>query len=120
VTDSATETGALPAPTPTATPASSSQALSTATIAGVSIGGLVGSLALVLLLFWLIRRRRLSKRMSSIRGGSPSKPDEKGRCQSVTGTALHGHDDDVFAQFGGKSFRNHDLTPFRIEQYLFL
>ncbi|KAI3331833.1 hypothetical protein HD806DRAFT_529607 [Xylariaceae sp. AK1471] len=105
VTGGATETETLPAPTPTSS--SSSQAPPTATIAGVSVGGVMGGLALLLLLFWLVRRRRLSKRMPSIRADSPTLPDEKGRCQSVTGTALHGHGRNVFAEFGGR-VQSHD------------
>ncbi|KAI0409056.1 hypothetical protein F4802DRAFT_593905 [Xylaria palmicola] len=61
--------------------------LSGAAVAGISVGGVAGGTALCLLLFWLLRRHRLSKRMSSVRGDESPSPGGKSR-RSLTGTAL--------------------------------
>ncbi|KAI0489533.1 hypothetical protein F4859DRAFT_523474 [Xylaria cf. heliscus] len=94
--ESTTET-TRPAPSPASDESESNSGtappLSDMTIAGASVGGAIGGIALLLLVFWLLRRRRLSKRMSSLRGESPTRPpkNEKStadRRHSLTGTAL--------------------------------
>ncbi|KAI0109573.1 hypothetical protein GGR51DRAFT_558265 [Nemania sp. FL0031] len=97
-------TGALPAPTSAQGGSSENASLSRTAIAGVSIAGAVGGIALILLAFWLVRRRRLAKRMSSIRGGSPNPPttpDEKAQRLSLMNTAPYPQNQDPFAEFGG-------------------
>ncbi|KAI1826479.1 hypothetical protein F4861DRAFT_537057 [Xylaria intraflava] len=107
-------------PTPSSTSPSKANgekaSLSRPAVLSISVGSAVGGLILLLLIFWLIRRRRLSKRMSSIRGDSP-KPDKKSsldRPVSLTGTALGSQD--VFAEFGGR-VETHDDSYKRPELY---
>ncbi|KAI1436589.1 hypothetical protein GGR50DRAFT_692995 [Xylaria sp. CBS 124048] len=92
-------------PPATATPADATVAkatLSKVNMITISVGGSVGGIIVIGLMIWFIRRRLLSKRMSSIRGASPFVQDDKNpRAPSLTGTALGG-DQDVFAEFGGR------------------
>ncbi|KAI2635039.1 hypothetical protein GGS21DRAFT_490247 [Xylaria nigripes] len=96
--------GTLPAPTSTAPSQNDGQEayMSKSTVLAISIGSTLGGLALLALLFWLVRRRRLSKRMSSVRGDSPGPGKNPGldRQTSLTGTVLNSHD--IFAEFGGR------------------
>ncbi|KAI1130448.1 hypothetical protein F5Y10DRAFT_289412 [Nemania abortiva] len=104
LTSGATETVTAPASTSSSQASIENASLSRTAIAGVSIGGAVGGIALLLLAFWFIRRRRLSKRMSSLRGGSPmppATPDEKSQRRSLMDAAPYPRSEDPFAEFGG-------------------
>ncbi|KAI0815627.1 hypothetical protein GGR55DRAFT_699473 [Xylaria sp. FL0064] len=68
-------TGTLPTPLPTA-PSQNDNSISSglpkSTLVGIGVAGVVGALVLLATLIWCVRRRRLSKRMSSLRGSSPA------------------------------------------------
>ncbi|KAI1351161.1 hypothetical protein F5Y01DRAFT_130245 [Xylaria sp. FL0043] len=95
-------TSTLPTPLPTAPSQgddSSGSGLSKSTLVGVSIAGVAGVLVLLAALIWCVRRRRLAKRMSSLRGSSPAPslspsmvfdfgPGRRGNDHDPTGTAL--------------------------------
>ncbi|KAI0526144.1 hypothetical protein F5B22DRAFT_271080 [Xylaria bambusicola] len=67
---SATRT--LPAPLPTNSSSSDDSGLPNGTIAGISVISAIGVIVFLTSFFWYARRRRLSKRMSSLRGSSPT------------------------------------------------
>ncbi|KAI0599350.1 hypothetical protein F4775DRAFT_122321 [Biscogniauxia sp. FL1348] len=104
-----TETVSLPLPTglnqgSDSSPSSSSSSLSKGEVVGASIGGTIGALALLLIIFLLIRRHRISKRMSSTRGTSPTLFDEKFVIdQTQSSPKGKGGENDVFAPFGGRA-----------------
>ncbi|KAI0966944.1 hypothetical protein F4678DRAFT_483563 [Xylaria arbuscula] len=95
-TNSATRT--LPTPplptTSTQDEDSSGPHLPESAVVGVSIIGVAGVIGLLVVFFWYARRRRLSKRMSSCRGGSTPLPSPSlsvfnfGRSGDPTGTAI--------------------------------
>ncbi|KAI5920818.1 hypothetical protein F4810DRAFT_401149 [Camillea tinctor] len=110
-----TETVSLPSPTglsqnsdPSSSPSSSSSSpsssLSKGGVVGASIGGTLGAIVLLLIVYLLIRRHRISKRMSSTRGGSPAFFDEKLAIDQTQSTPKGiGGENDVFAPFGGRA-----------------
>ncbi|KAI1634332.1 hypothetical protein F4809DRAFT_528978 [Biscogniauxia mediterranea] len=104
-----TETVSLPSPTGVSqgsdsSPSSSSSSLSKGEVVGASIGGTIGALALLLIIFLLIRRHRISKRMSSTRGNSPTFFDEKSVIDQTQSTPKgNSGENDVFAPFGGRA-----------------
>ncbi|KAK5628134.1 hypothetical protein RRF57_003849 [Xylaria bambusicola] len=65
---SATRT--LPAPLPTNSSSSDDNGLPNGTLAGISVISAIGAIVFLTTFFWYARRRRLSKRMSSLRGSS--------------------------------------------------
>ncbi|KAJ3567557.1 hypothetical protein NPX13_g6725 [Xylaria arbuscula] len=71
--NSATRT--LPAPLPTTSSPSEDNSLPNGTIAGISVVSAVGTILILTSFFWFARRRRMSKRMSSMRGTSPTPMD---------------------------------------------
>ncbi|KAI1273329.1 hypothetical protein F5Y07DRAFT_258359 [Xylaria sp. FL0933] len=94
-------TNTLPTPLPTAPSQGdvSGSGLSKSTLVGVSVAGVAGVLVLLAALIWCVRRRRLAKRMSSLRGSSPAPslspsmvfdfgPGRRGNDHDPVGTAL--------------------------------
>ncbi|KAI1365036.1 hypothetical protein F5Y08DRAFT_194129 [Xylaria arbuscula] len=71
--NSATRT--LPAPLPTISSPTEDSSLPNGTIAGISVVSAVGAILILTSFFWFARRRRMSKRMSSMRGTSPTPMD---------------------------------------------
>ncbi|KAI1499658.1 hypothetical protein F5X99DRAFT_271420 [Biscogniauxia marginata] len=106
-----TESATLPTPTDSSQSNgdSASASLSQSQVVGASIGGTIGAIALLLIAFLLIRRHRISKRMSSTRGGSPTYFDEKSAIdQSQSSPKGASGENDVFAPFGGRA-NSHEI-----------
>ena len=106
----------IPHPPPTNPPDATSDSNSTggsftlgrAEVAGISVGGVIGGLLLLFVVFLLIRRRKLAKRMPSFVDARGDQFDEKlmhDNQKAAVGGRSESHGDDVFAPFGGK-YRN--------------
>lgn len=80
--------------------------LGRAEIAGISVGGVIGGLLLLFVIFLLIRRRKLAKRMPSFVDARGDQFDEKlmhNNQRSAIGARSESNGEDVFAPFGGES-----------------
>ncbi|KAK8056693.1 amidase [Apiospora rasikravindrae] len=80
--------------------------LGTAGIAGISVGGVVGGLLLIFVVFLLIRRRKLAKRMPSFVDARGDQLDEKlmrDNQSAPMGVRTESNGEDVFAPFGGRA-----------------
>jgi hypothetical protein len=73
--------------------------LSSAAVAGISVGGTLAISLVVLIAFLLLRRRRIMKRMSSIRARPPDVDNEP---KFLTERRYSNGEADVFAPFGGQ------------------
>ncbi|KAK7969815.1 hypothetical protein PG988_008888, partial [Apiospora saccharicola] len=79
--------------------------LGRAEIAGISVGGVIGGLLLIFLIFLLIRRRKLAKRMPSFVDARDDQFDEKlmqNNQNSAAGARSESNGEDVLAPFGGE------------------
>ncbi|KAI0014659.1 hypothetical protein F4780DRAFT_323165 [Xylariomycetidae sp. FL0641] len=98
-------TATLPIPSSTTTPSDNEKpsTLSTAAIAGASIAGTLGAIAILILIFISLRRRRISKRTPS-RRGSPDDPyDDKGIMDQSRSPSDAAGNHDIWAPFGGRA-----------------
>ncbi|KAK7951856.1 uncharacterized protein PG986_007584 [Apiospora aurea] len=80
--------------------------LGRAEIAGISAGGVVGGLLLIFVVFLLIRRRKLAKRMPSFVDARGDQLDEKlmhDNQRAARGVRTESNGEDVFAPFGGRA-----------------
>ncbi|KAK8137715.1 hypothetical protein PG984_001095 [Apiospora sp. TS-2023a] len=85
---------------------SSDFTLGRAEIAGISVGGVIGGLLLLFVIFLLIRRRKLAKRMPSFVDARGDQFDEKlmhNNQKLATGARSESNGEDVFAPFGGRA-----------------
>ncbi|KAK8028045.1 hypothetical protein PG991_005101 [Apiospora marii] len=96
----------------TSTPLSSNNTgdsftLGRAEIAGISVGGVIGGLLLLFVIFLVIRRRKLAKRMPSfVNARGRDQFDEKLMHNSqncAMGARSESNGEDVFAPFGGRA-----------------
>ncbi|KAK8126249.1 uncharacterized protein PG998_002008 [Apiospora kogelbergensis] len=101
-------TSTIPSPTATTVtiphpPPTNPQTLQ---VAGISVGGVIGGLLLLFVVFLLIRRRKLAKRMPSFVDARGDQFDEKlmhDNQKAAVGGRSESHGDDVFAPFGGRA-----------------
>ncbi|KAK8019660.1 hypothetical protein PG990_004798 [Apiospora arundinis] len=80
--------------------------LGRAEIAGISVGGVIGGLLILFIIFLMIRRRKLAKRMPSFVDARGGQFDEKlmhDNQRPAMGARNESHGDDVFAPFGGRA-----------------
>ncbi|KAK8049143.1 hypothetical protein PG994_010873 [Apiospora phragmitis] len=95
---------------PTTTPESNNTGdnfvLGRADIAGISVGGVIGGLLLLFVVFLLTRRRKLAKRMPSFVDARGDQLDEKlmhDNQKAAMGVRSESNGEDVFAPFGGRA-----------------
>ncbi|KAK8089495.1 hypothetical protein PG997_004456 [Apiospora hydei] len=92
-----------PTSVPEGNDASDSFTLGRAEIAGISAGGVIGGLLLIFVVFLLIRRRKLAKRMPSFVDARGDQLDEKlmhDNQRAARGVRTESNGEDVFAPFG--------------------